>query len=412
MLVHMDVAVHAPPCDVCQAPMNSACSSRFILLHQQAGTKEDISSATLLPKEVGAGSATQKAQAKPGSRQPAPDVNSTTDSPGGLLMDPSPLLQQLQLFQDQLQQFATSSPQQTGTGRHIPHQSSPMSKHTASATPKAAIGMYSQGAQEVDVRLHEQTPSSHHTDPLDAAETLALSSHDAFRQAMMQRLQAQSQHLTQALSGMGSPSALSPAQSSLYTSQEPDLAHAHSQTQRKSSFADAEKLELGSMAMQHGLSESLAESAASVSSPASRALESILSILHALPAGSTAIHPVTAMTAEIPEADVKGKATGQSAPLGIGRESTPHTGSASARAAKERPASGAPERFAQDTDPALCEGRGRRASEPLPAVERELARLLGPKFGPARRATVDDETVAGRASQSSRSSLGRPGSGR
>ena len=281
--------------------------------------------------------------------------------------------------------------------------------YTSSATPKAATGMNSQGAQEV--HLHEQTPSSHHIDPQDAAET-SLSSHDAFRQAMMQRLQAQSQHLAQALSGMGSPSALSAAHSSLYTSQGPDLAHAHSQTQKMSSFADAEEVVPGSMAMQHGLSESLAESAASVSSPASRALESILSILDTVPAGSTAVHPVTAMTSETTEADVNRKATEHSAHLGIGRESTSHTGSASAQAAKKRPASGAPERSTPDTDPALCEGRGRRASEPLPAVERELARLLGPKSGAARRATVDDARAARRASQSSRSSLGRPGSGR
>lgn len=324
-------------------------------------------------------------------------------------MEPSPLLQQLLLFQDQLQQFATSSPQQTRTGQYTPHQLSPMSRHTSSAIPKAATRMNSQGAQEV--HLHEQTPSSHHTDSLDAAETSMLSSHDAFRQAMMQRLQAQSQHLAQALSGMGSPSALSPAHSSLYTSQGPDLAHAHSQTQRMSSFVDAEEVMPGSMAMQHGHSESLAESAASVSSPASCALESILSILNTLPAGSTTVHRVTAMTSETTDADMKRKATEHSAPSGI-MESTPHTGSASVQAAEKRPASGAPERSAQDTDPVLCEGRGRRASEPLPAVERELARLLGPKFGAARRATVDDARAARRASQSSCSSLGRPGSGR
>ncbi len=309
-------------------------------------------------------------------------------------MDPSSLLQQLQLFQDQLRHFA--SPQSAAAGQQTPQQPMLIDQEAETVNSRAAV----KGQAASEVSQHDIFLSERKTDPADAAGQTAISSHHSFRQAMMERLCTQSQSLSNALSTVQSPLDFSSAQGSGDRS-----AHAFQQvagqhqpmpfystvssTVRSAVMANANAggEGPGGAPVTHVLSESQADMSASVGSPASRALESIRTMLHSLPAPSFSIGPDSAPNASAEEVSPMYNLARQSTPSGL-RQNSSDLACDIADVDNEEGGSNADitlnHAIPRDSD-SRYDGSSMRANGNLSGVEHELIRLLGPKFRRAER---------------------------
>ena len=172
---------------------------------------------------------------------------------------------------------------------------------------------------------------------MDMTTPSVVDSHEEFRQVMMQRLHAQSQELSTALGNVSTPgSAQSGCASPSY-----EARRWQKHTQRD--------------AMAEHLSER-------VSSPASRALESIRSALGTLPA-----EPAAASSADA------------TPPAGSSR---PSTAGEPCRSSSRQPSNSDASHSGSAQNASINEAEHERRGM-LPGVERELNRLLGPKKAPA-----------------------------
>ena len=250
----------------------------------------------------------------------------------GLPLDPSPLLQQLRLFQDQLQQLAVTPAQKPPTSPE-PHQqtSEPPTQKARlqqSSTPEALKGDRAHAAQSSYAHaVTEEGGRMDMTTPSGAA------SHEVFRQAMMQRLRAQSQELSTALGNLSTPGS----------------AQGVCATPSYEAWRRPKHIQRDAVAEQ---------SSVRVSSPASRALDSIRSALGALPA-----EPAVASSANAaPHAG----------------SSRPSTAERSRLVSSQRPSISDASLHVGTPNGSINEAEKGRTGM-LPGIERELNRLLGPR---------------------------------
>ena len=250
----------------------------------------------------------------------------------GLQLDPSPLLQQLHLFQDQLQQLAMTPAQKPPISSEPHQQTSEPPTHLAQlqqfSTPEtlkrhrahAEQSSYAHAVTEQGGRINMTTPSG-------------AASHEVFRQAMMQRLRVQSHELSTALSNLSTPE-------SVHTMCATPSYEAWPRQQQVQQIAVAEHLG------EHD------------GSPASRALESIRSALGAPPA-----EPIVASSAvAAPHVSSSRPGTAGESHLGSSRRPSEHDASLPGC----------------NLDTSIREAE-QGSTGMLPGIERELNRLLGPK---------------------------------
>ena len=310
------------------------------------------------------------------SSSPPQEAHSYT---GGLVMDPSPLLQQLQLFQDQLRLFA--SPHTAAPGLQTPQQ--PTLAEQQAGTVKHRAPMKGPATSEVDD--HSISMSADHAQP--TAGQTAISSHEGFRQAMMERLRMDSQHLTHALSSMqgpldppsAHPTVSSPAQSCQYALSPPLSRPVHSTASPWTGSGgelSAHVEGCGGNSLRHVLGEAGADTSASAGSPASRALQSIRSMLSSMPEPLGVPDPASDMPAE-----------GASSAHGAAESAAPRPASSSLETgstdiALEETGLDAIVKVPQDSM-AISREKDPHLSRRLSGVEREVVRILGPRYGSA-----------------------------
>ena len=320
-------------------------------------------------------------------------------------MDPSPLLEQLQLFQDQLRLFV--SPRPAAAGLQTPQQPSLADQHADTVKFRAAMS----GPVTSEANQQEASRSALHTQQPTAGDS-AIASHDSFRQAMMERLRMDSQHLTHALGTMqghlespsARPSVGSPAQSYQHALNRLPGMQVHSTPSPWT--GSGEQLSTGVQAFggtpnRHVLGEPVVDMSAG--SPASRALQSIRSALRSLPEPSGSVRPESALadaaegSGTMPRAAVSSGVRQMSSCQGTGAadsddENTDMRHSQDGAATLQVPS------------PHLC--------GTLSGVEREVVRILGPKFGSADMSPDTSHTETTRAKSGSDGGRARPTSGR
>ena len=321
---------------------------------------------------------------------------------GGLVMDPSPLLQQLQLFQNQLRLFA--SPHTAAPGLQTPQQPTLAEQQAGTVKSRAALN----GPATSQVDQHEVPMAALHTQP--TAGQTAISSHEAFRQAMMERLRMDSQHLTHALSTMqcqvDPPSAhlsvSSPAQS-YQRALSPLLRRPVQSTAspwRGSGEALSAHVEArGGHPLRHVLGEAVADTSASAGSPASRALQSIRSMLSALPEPLGSVCPDSA-----PDIPAEGASSAHQAAESAGlRPVSSSLETDSIDIALEGTRLDAVTKLPRDST-AIPRKEDPHLSRRLSGVEREVVRILGPRYGSADMSPgtgLPDRSMANRSSDDS-----------
>ena len=283
----------------------------------------------------------------------------------GLPLDPSPLLQQLRLFQDQLQQLAMTPAQKPPISSEPHQQVSEPPTHLAQlqkfSTPQALKRDRMHAVQSSDA--HASTAVTEQEGRMDMTTPSGAASHEVFRQAMMQRLRAQSQELSTALGNLNTPG-----------SAQGVCATPSYEAWRRPKH------------MQH---DAVAEHVSGcVSSPASRALESIRSALGTLPAEPT----VASSAAAAPHAGSSRPGTAGESDLESSRRPSNHDASLPGR----------------NLDTSIGEAK-QGSTGMLPGIERELNRLLGPKRAtagpsvstPGMQRTPAAAAAAGSCSESS-----------
>ena len=253
----------------------------------------------------------------------------------GLPLDASPLLQQLRLFQDQLQQLAATPAQKPPISQE-PHQRiceppTHLAQLQQFSTPQALKG--DRARAEQSCHTHASTGVTEQGGRMDMTTPSGAASHEVFRQAMMQRLRAQSQDLSTALSNLNTP----------------ESVHTMCATSSYEAWPRQQHI------WRDAVAEHLGER---VGSPASRALDSIRSALGALPAEPT----VASSSAAAPHVGSSRPSTAEDLRLG---------------------SSWRPSRFdtclSGSTVDADINEADRGSTGMLPGIERELNRLLGPK---------------------------------
>lgn len=245
-----------------------------------------------------------------------------------------------------------------------------------------------------------------------AARDLAIVSHDAFRQAMMERLRVESQHLTHANGTVqgrqgppaAHPSVSSPAQGYQHALSQPPGMQVYSTVSPWTGSGKVLSTDLeacGGAPNKHVLGEPVA--AVSAGSPASRALQSIRSMLHSLPESPGSVHAESAL------ADAaKGASTRHTAAVssGVRQMSTSQVKRAADQGIEDaaiRPSQDGAAVF-QETSPRLC--------GTLSGVEREVVRILGPRFGSADMSPHISRIEMTRAKSGSDGGLARASGGR
>lgn len=355
------------------------------------------------------GAATPEPQAQTESADHRSVSASASKPPQGLLTDPSPLLQQLQLFQDQLKDFKMGSPQQP----------TPPGQGIGPNRPPAAADMSALGAES-----NEGNTPGQHAESGSADMPSGVSSHDAFRQAMMERLRGQSQQLTQSLSSIGSPASLPHHPQHRQRTASRDLQGIASHSTPKQLMGSHDQLggaspSLGSTPARPTLQMSLADTPTQTSSPASLALDSIRSALRSVPAAYVASPLASAPASAQPVHPEKGSAVHSAAehymPAGLRQSSSRHTSNAAGGSTEEsiHVLSGLDSQAASECGQPESSGKvSQRSSGTLPGVERELVRLLGPRFGAWDGPSGISQPGSSAASKAPGSIPGTPGSSR
>ena len=334
----------------------------------------------------------------------APHTPSQEMRNGGLVMDPAPLLQQLQLFQDQLRLFA--SPVPAAADLQTPEQAKLAEQQAATVKSRPAVEAPATSA----VHQRELSFSALRLQP--TAGQPAISSHDSFRQAMMERLSME-RHLAQTLSTtqthIESPVSYSSVIGRAPSSQRVLSPSLQMPVHRKGpgtvSSADGEAVD--GTPVSTVLGKATADTSASASSPASRALTSIRSMLRSLPEAFVPVRPES-----VPDASAeKGSSVPRAAELSSLRRASSSRATGLMDTAMEERGSNASSRISQD-GAATARGRSSPLSGNPSGVERELVRLLGPRFASADISPDASLTEPNRAKGSCDGGLVRSTSGR
>ena len=252
------------------------------------------------------------------------------------------------------------------------------------------------------LKLDQQETSTAAFHGQHASGESAIACHDSFRQAMMERLRRDSQGLTHALGTLQSPLDPPSAHPSFSS---PAQLHQHELSPHggmplhgtASPWMGSERHMSGGHPNRHMRGDSAADTSASSGSPASRALQSIRSVLCSL--------PETPMSAE----GASGPHRAPS-PSGLGQLSGSWAFS---------PADTDIDEQGTDADRELCqdgaivdEGEDPRLSQRLSGVEREVVRILGPRYGSADTSSGKGRSEASKAKRGSDGNLPRSASGR
>ena len=313
----------------------------------------------------------------------------TPSHSSGLVMDASPLLQQLQLFQDQLRLFA--SPTSAASGLRTPQQPTLADQQAETVKHKAAMS----DAATFKGDEQEMSTAVSHAQP--AAGQSAIASHDSFRQAMMERLRRDSQigTIQSPLDPpLAHPSFSSPAQRYQHALSPQVGVPMHSTA---SPWMGSENNVSGGHPIRHMRGDSAAGTSASSDSPASRALQSIRSVLRSLPETPTS-------------AEGASRVHRASERSGLGRLSSSWAFSTADTETDKQEADADREPYQdgaavhEDEDP--CQSRR------LSVVEKEVVRILGPRYGSADVSSGAGRSEMSKAKTGSDGNLARTTSGR